>query len=74
MDPQRTTNPLHPTRHLWSGLLICGHCGMRMYAYYRQAKTRAVKTLRCHRKLGGCGRLARGAEPIETFLEPSPSS
>jgi site-specific DNA recombinase len=69
MDPQRTTNPLHPTRHLWSGLLICGHCGMRMYAYYRQAKTRAVKTLRCHRKLGGCGRLARGAEPIETFLE-----
>ena len=29
----------------------------------------ADKTLRCHRKLGGCGRLARGAEPIETFLE-----
>jgi hypothetical protein len=26
-------------------------------------------TARCHRKLGGCGRLARGAEPIETFLE-----
>jgi site-specific DNA recombinase len=68
-DPQRRTKPLHPTRHLWSGLLVCGHCGMRMYAYYRPAKTRAVKTLRCSRKLGGCGRLARGAEPIETFLE-----
>ena len=40
-DPQRRTNPMHPTRHLWSGLLVCGHCGMRMYAYYRQAKTRA---------------------------------
>jgi hypothetical protein len=49
--------------------LVCGHCGMRMYAYYRQARTGPVKTLRCHRKLGGCGRLARGAEPIETFLE-----
>jgi DNA invertase Pin-like site-specific DNA recombinase len=68
-DPQRTTNPLHPTRHLWSGLVVCGHCGSRMYAYYRPAKSRAVKTLRCHRKLGGCGRLARAAEPIETFLE-----
>jgi site-specific DNA recombinase len=68
-DPQRTTNPLRPTRHLWSGLLICGHCGKRMYAYYRPAKHHAVKTLRCHRRLGGCGRLARGAEPIETFLE-----
>ena len=68
-DPQRTTSRMHPTRHLWSGFLVCGHCGMRMYAYYRQAKTRAVKTLRCHRKLGGCGRLARSAEPIETFLE-----
>jgi site-specific DNA recombinase len=68
-DPQRKTNPSHPTRHLWSGLLVCGHCGMRTYAYYRQAKTRPVKTLRCHRRLGGCGRLARGAEPIETFLE-----
>jgi site-specific DNA recombinase len=68
-DPQRTTNPLHPTRHLWSGLLFCEHCGRRMYAYYRPTKNRAVKTLRCHRKLGGCGRLARGAEPIETFLE-----
>jgi hypothetical protein len=42
---------------------------MRMYAYYRQAKSGPVKTLRCHRKLGGCGRLSRGAEPIETFLE-----
>jgi site-specific DNA recombinase len=63
------TNPLHPTRHLWSGLLFCEHCGKRMYAYYRPAKNRAVKTLRCHRRLGGCGRLARGAEPIETFLE-----
>jgi hypothetical protein len=40
-----------------------------MYAYYRPTKHRAVKTLRCHRKLGGCGRLARGAEPVETFLE-----
>jgi hypothetical protein len=49
--------------------LVCGHCGMRMYAYYRQAKTGPVKTLRCHRKLGDCGRVARGAEPIETFLE-----
>jgi hypothetical protein len=68
-DPQRTTNPQHPTRHLWSGLLFCQHCGRRMYAYYRQAKAGPVKTLRCHRKLGGCGRLARGAEPIETFLE-----
>jgi site-specific DNA recombinase len=68
-DPQRTTNPLHPTRHLWSGLVVCGHCGVRMYAYYRPAKHRAVKTLRCHRKLGGCGRLARAAEPVETFLE-----
>jgi site-specific DNA recombinase len=68
-DPQRRTNPLHPTRHLWSGLLFCEHCGKRMYPYYRPAKTRAVKTLRCSRKLGGCGRLARGAEPIETFLE-----
>jgi site-specific DNA recombinase len=68
-NPQRMTNPMHPTRHLWSGFLICGKCGMRMYAYYRQTKTRPVKTLRCHRKLGGCGRLARGAEPIETFLE-----
>jgi hypothetical protein len=60
---------MRPTRHLWSGLLVCGHCGMRMYAYYRQAKAGPVKTLRCHRRLGGCGRLARGAEPIETFLE-----
>jgi site-specific DNA recombinase len=68
-DPHRKTNPTHPTRHLWSGLLVCGHCGMRMYAYYRQAKAGPVKTLRCHRRLGGCGRLARGAEPIETFLE-----
>jgi hypothetical protein len=68
-DPQRRTNPMRPTRHLWSGFLICGHCHMRMYAYYRQAKAGPIKTLRCHRKLGGCGRLARGAEPIETFLE-----
>jgi site-specific DNA recombinase len=68
-DPQRMTNSLHPTGHLWSGLLFCEHCGKRMYAYYRPTKTRPVKTLRCHRKLGGCGRLARGAEPIETFLE-----
>jgi site-specific DNA recombinase len=68
-DPQRKTNPMRPTRHLWSGFLVCGHCGMRMYAYYRQAKSGPVKTLRCHRRLGGCGRLARGAEPIETFLE-----
>jgi DNA invertase Pin-like site-specific DNA recombinase len=68
-DPHRKTNPMHPTRHLWSGLLVCGHCGMRMYAYYRQAKSGPVKTLRCHRRLGGCGRLARGAEPIEAFLE-----
>jgi site-specific DNA recombinase len=68
-DPQRTTNPQHPTRHHWSGLLVCGHCGGRMYAYYRPAKNRAVKTLRCHPKLGGCGRLARGAEPVETYLE-----
>jgi hypothetical protein len=68
-DPKRKSNPVHPTRHLWSGLLVCGHCGMRTYAYYRQAKTRPVKTLRCHRRLGGCGRLARGAEPIEAFLE-----
>jgi hypothetical protein len=28
-----------------------------------------VKTLRCQRRLGGCGRLARGAEPIDAFLE-----
>jgi hypothetical protein len=42
---------------------------MRMYAYYRQAKYGPVKTLRCHRKLGGCTRLARSAEPIEIFLE-----
>jgi hypothetical protein len=28
-----------------------------------------IKTLRYHRKLGGCGRLARAAEPIESFLE-----
>jgi site-specific DNA recombinase len=70
MDPQRKTNPMRPTtRHLWSGFLGCGHCGGRMYAYYRQARSGPVKTLRCHRKLGGCGRLARGAEPIETFLE-----
>jgi site-specific DNA recombinase len=68
-NPQRRTNPMRPTRHLWSGFLVCGHCGMRMYAYYRQAKAGPVKTLRCHRKLGGCGRLARGADPIETFLE-----
>jgi hypothetical protein len=68
-DPQRKTNPRRPTRHLWSGFLVCGHCGMRMYAYYRQAKSGPVKTLRCHRRLGGCGRLARGAEPIEIFLE-----
>jgi site-specific DNA recombinase len=68
-DPQRKTNPMRPTRHLWSGFLVCGHCGMRMYAYYRRATSGPVKTLRCHRKLGGCGRLARGAEPIETFLE-----
>jgi site-specific DNA recombinase len=68
-DPQRKTNPMRPTRHLWSGFLVCGHCGGRMYAYYRQTKSGPVKTLRCHRKLGGCGRLARGAEPIETFLE-----
>jgi site-specific DNA recombinase len=68
-DPQRKTHRMHPTRHLWSGLLVCGHCGMRTYAYYRQAKRGEVKTLRCHRRLGGCGRLARGAEPIETFLE-----
>jgi DNA invertase Pin-like site-specific DNA recombinase len=68
-DPQRKTNPMRPTRHLWSGFLICGHCGTRMYAYYRPSKSGPVKTLRCHRKLGGCGRLARGAEPIETFLE-----
>ena len=40
-DPQRKTNPMRPTRHLWSGFLVCGHCGTRMYAYYRQAKTRA---------------------------------
>lgn len=30
---------------------------------------RLCKTLRCHRRLGGCGRLARAAEPIEAFLE-----
>jgi site-specific DNA recombinase len=42
-DPQRKTNPMHPTRHLWSGLLVCGHCGRRMYAYYRKAKSRRVK-------------------------------
>ena len=40
-----------------------------MYAYYRHTKAGPVKTLRCHRRLGGCGRLARGAEPIEAFLE-----
>jgi site-specific DNA recombinase len=68
-DPQRKTNPMRPTRHLWSGFLVCGHCGTRMYAYYRQTKSGPVKTLRCHRRLGGCGRLARGAEPIEAFLE-----
>jgi hypothetical protein len=37
--------------------------------YYRPTKSGPLKTLRCHRKLGGCSRLARGAEPIETFLE-----
>jgi hypothetical protein len=42
---------------------------MRMYAYYRRAKAGPVKTLRCQRRLGGCGRLARGAEPIEAFPE-----
>jgi hypothetical protein len=44
-DPQRKTNPRRPTRHLWSGFLVCGHCGMRMYAYYRQAK--AGRSRRC---------------------------
>lgn len=68
-DLQRKTHRTLPTRHLWSGFLVCGHCGVRMYAYYRPAKHGPVKTLRCHRKLGGCGRLARAAEPIETFLE-----
>ena len=68
-DPQRKTHRTLPTRHLWSGFLICGHCGTRMYNHYRQAKHGPVQTLRCHRKLGGCGRLARAAEPIETFLE-----
>jgi DNA invertase Pin-like site-specific DNA recombinase len=68
-DPQRKTHRTLPTRHLWSGFLVCGHCGTRMYSHYRQAKRAQVKTLRCHRKLGGCGRLARAAEPIETFLE-----
>jgi site-specific DNA recombinase len=68
-DPQRRTHRTHPTRHLWSGFLICGHCGTRMYAYYRQAKSGPVKTLRCQRRRGGCGRVSRGAEPIETFLE-----
>jgi hypothetical protein len=41
-DPHRKTNPMHPTRHLWSGLLVCGHCGTRMYAYYRQFKAGPV--------------------------------
>jgi site-specific DNA recombinase len=68
-DPRRTTKPSRPTRHLWSGLIVCGHCGARMYSYYRQGKTSRVKTLRCSRRLGGCGRLDRGAEPVETFLE-----
>lgn len=68
-DPQRKTHRTLPTRHLWSGFLVCGHCGTRMYNHYRQAKRGPVQTLRCHRKLGGCGRLARAAEPIETFLE-----
>jgi site-specific DNA recombinase len=68
-DPHRKTHRTLPTRHLWSGFLVCGHCGVRMYTYYRQAKSGPVKTLRCHRKLGGCGRLARAAEPIEVFLE-----
>lgn len=58
-DLQRKTHRTLPTRHLWSGFLVCGHCGVRMYAYYRPAKHGPVKTLRCHRKLGGCGRLAR---------------
>jgi hypothetical protein len=60
---------MRPTRHLWSGFLVCGHCGTRMYVYYRPTKSGPVKTLRCNRKLGGCSRLVRGAEPIETFLE-----
>jgi hypothetical protein len=40
-----------------------------LYAYYRRAKAGPVKTLRRQRRLGGCGRLARGAEPIGAFLE-----
>jgi hypothetical protein len=69
MDPQRRTHRTHPTRHLWSGFLVCGHCGTRMYAYYRRVKSGPVKTLRCQRRRGGCGRVSRGAGPIETFLE-----
>jgi site-specific DNA recombinase len=68
-DPQRKTHRNLATRHLWSGFLVCGYCATRMYNHYRQAKRGPVKTLRCHRKLGGCGRLARAAEPIEAFLE-----
>jgi arginase len=44
--------------------------GLRMYAYYRQAKSGPVKTLRCHRRLGGCGRLARGAERLRHSWTP----
>jgi hypothetical protein len=40
-----------------------------MYAYYRQARSGPVKTLRCQRRRGGCGRVSRSAEPIEIFLE-----
>jgi site-specific DNA recombinase len=47
---------LRPLRHADVPLLPAG-------------QDRPVKTLRCHSKLGGCGRLARGTEPIETFLE-----
>jgi hypothetical protein len=65
-DPQPKTNPMRHQASLERVLSLRAlrHAHVRLLP---SGKSGPVKTLRCHRKLGGCGRLARSAEPIETF-------
>jgi hypothetical protein len=64
-DAGRRTNVV-ARRYLLAGLVYCGRCGERM-----TSRPTALGTRRyiCTKDQGGCGRMARVAEPVEELVK-----
>jgi site-specific DNA recombinase len=53
-------------KHLLSGMIYCGTCGVKLYP--RKIRGKRVYYCTPNAPKGGCGKISRAAEPIETLI------